>query len=153
MAPQPNTTSAAGPADTITGSAAAARTPPTACSCTREWFSSPEGHVLVLRVGGELDLATLPALDRALDTSLAEAPAHLVVDLARVTFCSARGMALLVDTAATAVTRGVGYTVAGAPAQLDRAWTKLWREHELPTRCPSTAAAVTRLRAGPEPSR
>lgn len=119
---------------------------PVTCSCTAESLSAPAGEIVVLRVGGEVDMLTLPELAAALDGSLDQRPAHLVVDLARLRFCSARGMGLLVRAGATAVERGIDYAVCCVPAQIDRVWGELWAA-ELPVRYPSAAAAVTAIRA------
>ncbi|WP_433673382.1 STAS domain-containing protein [Nocardia sp. CA-136227] len=51
----------------------------------------------VLTVTGEVDLATASALESALDTALAAAPAALVIDLTAVSFLASAGMAVLVS--------------------------------------------------------
>jgi hypothetical protein len=53
------------------------------------------GEIIVLQVKGEVDLGALPILQAALGDSLDRHPAHLIVDLARMTFCSAGGPDLL----------------------------------------------------------
>lgn len=100
----------------------------------------------MLRVAGEVDLLTIPVLQAAVDHQLDRRPAHVVVDLTGLQFCSARGMGLLVHAGATAAERGVDYVLAGMPPQLDRVWGELW-PRELPARYPSTAVAVTAIRA------
>lgn len=117
-----------------------------ACSCTTESLSSPAGELIVLRVAGEVDLLTIPVLQSALDYHLDRHPAHLVVDLARLQFCSAGGMGMLVRADGTAAERGIGYAISGMPPQLNRISAELW-QGELPARYPSTAAAVTVIRA------
>jgi hypothetical protein len=72
------------------------------CSCTSTSLSSPAGEVIVLRVAGEVDLSTVSVLQAALADSVARGPCHLVVDLAGLTFCSARGLTLLVGAGRTA---------------------------------------------------
>ncbi|GAB4586679.1 STAS domain-containing protein [Nocardia sp. IFM 10818] len=52
--------------------------------------------VTVLTVAGEVDLATAPALDSAIDTTLGGKPAALVIDLSEVSFLASAGMAALV---------------------------------------------------------
>ena len=54
--------------------------------------------IIVLSVAGEVDLATAPDLQAALDTALAEDPPALVVDLLEVTFLGSVGLQLLVGT-------------------------------------------------------
>lgn len=57
------------------------------------------GARVVLRVAGEVDLCSAPRLAAALDAALAadEPSGELVVDLAGVSFCDARGLAVLVE--------------------------------------------------------
>ncbi|AYF78846.1 anti-sigma factor antagonist [Nocardia yunnanensis] len=50
----------------------------------------------VLTVAGDVDLATAPALENALDAALAGRPTALVVDLSAVSFLASAGMAVLV---------------------------------------------------------
>lgn len=117
-----------------------------ACSCTTESLPSPAGELIVLRVAGEVDLLTIPVLRAALGYHLDLRPVHLIVDLARLQFCSAGGMGLLVRAGNTAAERGIGYAISDTPPRLDRIWNQLW-QGELPARYPSTAAAVTVIRA------
>ena len=99
------------------------------------------GEIIVLRVSGEVDLCTLPTLQTALDHSVDQHPAHLVVDLAQVTFCFATGLDLLSKTRHTAAANATGYVVSGALPPIDRPWTLLW-DGDLPVRCRSISAAV-----------
>ncbi|WP_040808207.1 MULTISPECIES: STAS domain-containing protein [Nocardia] len=50
----------------------------------------------VLTVAGDVDLATAPALENAVDAALAGTPAALVIDLTAVSFLASAGMAVLV---------------------------------------------------------
>lgn len=50
----------------------------------------------VLTVAGDVDLATAPALENAIDAALAAKPTALVIDLAAVSFLASAGMAVLV---------------------------------------------------------
>lgn len=58
-----------------------------------------EGHSVVVRAGGELDMLTAPRLSGQLD--LAEAivvpPAPVVLDLSGLTFLSSAGLSLLLE--------------------------------------------------------
>jgi anti-anti-sigma factor len=54
--------------------------------------------IIVLSVAGEIDLATAPDLQAALDTALADDPPAMVVDLLEVTFLGSVGLQLLVST-------------------------------------------------------
>jgi STAS domain len=90
----------------------------------------------------EVDLFTGPVLQAALADSLAQGPCDLLIDLAAMTFCDVRGLAMLVQAGATAAECGIGYAVAAAPRQLRRVWPMLWPAAELPVQYPSTAAGV-----------
>lgn len=109
---------------------------------------SPEGDIVVLRVAGEIDVATVAFLQRSLSSVFSRGPAHLVADLAGVTFCCARGLAVIVETAGDAAARGIGYAVSGAAPQADRIWALLWPADQVPTRYPTARdgvlAAMTR---------
>lgn len=115
-------------------------------SCTIESSQCTADEIIVLRVAGEVDACTIPILQTALDTSLGQCPAHLVVDLARMTFCSAHGLDLLTQTHRIATATATGYAVTGVPPHTNRVWTLCW-EGDLPIRYPSTAAALTAIRA------
>jgi hypothetical protein len=68
---------------------------PAWCSCTAKSLRCSAGEITVLRVEGEVDLCTLPNLQVALDGSFERRPAHLVVDLAGVTFAPSGGSTCL----------------------------------------------------------
>jgi anti-sigma B factor antagonist len=112
------------------------------CSCTATSIPAPAGEVRVLRVAGEVDLLTIEVLQDALTSSLARGPCHLLVDLAELTFCSVRGLTLLVQAGHTAAGQGTGYSVTGASRQTNRAWTVLWPVSELPPQYPTAAVGV-----------
>jgi anti-anti-sigma factor len=112
------------------------------CSCTATSLTSPVGEVIVVRVAGEVDRFTIAVLRDALADSLARGPCDLIVDLAAMTFCDARGLTLLMQTGATAAGSGIGYALAAAPDQARRLWALLWPVAELPTRIPSAAVGV-----------
>jgi anti-anti-sigma regulatory factor len=50
----------------------------------------------------------------------------VVVDLTELNFCSARAMALLVETSWAATAVGIGYSLAGCHAPLARVMIKMW---------------------------
>ena len=60
---------------------------------------STDGGVIVLRLSGELDLATVADIQRSVDAIAAQAPEHLVIDLTEVTFMDSSGIALLLEIA------------------------------------------------------
>lgn len=96
----------------------------------------------MLRVAGEVDLLTIAVLRAALTSGLARRSCHLLVDLAELTFCSVRGLTLLVEAGRTAAVQGTGYSVTGASRQANRAWTVLWPVSEVPDRYPTAAVGV-----------
>jgi anti-sigma B factor antagonist len=67
--------------------------------------SRPVPGLLVVHVGGELDLLTAPVLEQYLRDETADGTAQLAVDLSRVTFVGSHGCALLGDAVGTG--RGV----------------------------------------------
>lgn len=120
---------------------------PAGCSlcCSIESVLCAAGEIIVLRVEGEVDLCTLPILQAALGDSLDHHPAHLLVDLARMTFCSARGLDLLTQTGHATAGQATSFAVCGVSPQLDRIWSLVW-EGDLPIGHRSTAAAMAALR-------
>jgi anti-anti-sigma factor len=83
------------------------------CRCEVELKSSSVGQIAVLRVIGELDSCDTAMLAPLLGDCIALRPTHLVVDLTELSFCSARGMAVLVETSEAAAAGGIGYSLAG----------------------------------------
>jgi anti-sigma B factor antagonist len=55
------------------------------------------GDAIVVAPAGEIDLATVDALQAGVDAALAEA-AHLVLDLREVTFIDSAGLRLVLET-------------------------------------------------------
>ncbi|MCU1609753.1 MAG: hypothetical protein QOH09_2821 [Pseudonocardiales bacterium] len=115
-------------------------------SCTTESVLCAADEIIVLRVEGDVDLCTLPILQAALGEGLDRYPAHLIVDLARMTYCSARGFDLLTQTRHITADTATSYAVSGVPPQIDRIWTLVW-DGDLPIRHRSTAAAMTAIQA------
>lgn len=70
----------------------------------------------VLTVDGEVDLATAPALENAIDGVLVDKPAHLIIDLTRVSFLASAGMAALVGAHQRAGETTAIAVVADGPA-------------------------------------
>jgi anti-anti-sigma factor len=54
--------------------------------------------VVVIRCVGELDMVTVPDLERQVATALQKRPSSMIVDLSRVDFLGSVGMGLLVAT-------------------------------------------------------
>jgi anti-anti-sigma factor len=120
---------------------------PAGWSSSVEPLPSPDGTIVVLRVGGELDMLNQPELQTALTDALTGRPDHLVVDLGAVTFCCAQGLALLAQTAAVAAANGTGYALSGLPATLRRHVALLWGD-AFPATYRTTATAISAIRAG-----
>lgn len=114
--------------------------------CSFCWTTEPVfcagGEIIVLRVVGEVDMCALSILQAALGVGLDRHPAHLLVDLTRVTFCSAQGLALLIQTGRTASETATSFAVCGVPPQIYRVWT-LVGDDDLPICYLTTDAAVT----------
>lgn len=119
-------------------------------SCTAQSWTCHGGNIVELRVAGELDQLTCPALraalDAALDGALDRTARHLVVDLAGVTFCCVRGFALLADIGRSAVAAGTGYAISGLPLHLERHSRLLWADRVPIRHYRSAAVAVTAIR-------
>jgi anti-anti-sigma factor len=73
----------------------------------------PAGTILRVRVTGEIDLATAPRLQTALQTAVGSAtpPMEIAVDLAGVTFIDAVGIGVLIAGRNAARAAGVGFSV------------------------------------------
>lgn len=75
--------------------------------------------VAVVRVGGDIDLATVPALEAAIDEALLERPTALVIDLSGVDFLASAGLQALVATHNT-VSESAGFAVVANSAATSR---------------------------------
>ncbi|MEH3141152.1 MAG: STAS domain-containing protein [Mycobacterium kyogaense] len=67
--------------------------PPAPCIVTDSWHDT----VVVIRCVGDLDMLTIGALDRQIDTALKKKPSAMIIDLSAVDFLASVGMGLLVD--------------------------------------------------------
>ncbi|WP_028476806.1 STAS domain-containing protein [Nocardia sp. CNY236] len=74
------------------------------------------GGATVLTVTGEIDLATAPALESAIDAVLDDKPSALIIDLTAVGFLASAGMAALVAAHQRAGTSTAIAIVADGPA-------------------------------------
>jgi anti-anti-sigma factor len=76
---------------------------------------APAPSQAVLRVTGEIDIASAPALGEALQfrAQTAEPRTDLIADLTAVTFIDARGLAALLEAADTARSCGLAFRVTG----------------------------------------
>ncbi|MGW5722446.1 STAS domain-containing protein [Amycolatopsis sp. NPDC003865] len=102
-------------------------------------------HASVVTATGELDLVVTGHLETLLRQELRLAPPALVFDASGVTFCGARVLTILIDTAAEAVASGVPFAVAGRCRALLRPIAALGLAHLLPVHW-STEEALAWLR-------
>jgi len=77
---------------------------------------SVHDEATVLTVAGEVDLATAPALENAIEAALGGKPAALIIDLSQVSFLASAGMAALVGAHQRAGTATRIAVVADGPA-------------------------------------
>lgn len=61
--------------------------------------TAPDGAGLLVRLGGELDIAGLPGIEPALDALLLQRPQPLTLDLAELGFLDSSGLAVLIRLA------------------------------------------------------
>jgi anti-sigma B factor antagonist len=84
------------------------------------WISvSEEAGSIVLRLGGELDLAACDTIGAAV-MAAAENVASVDLDFADVTFCDSSGLALLINASAIASEHGHRFRVSRAQPQIVR---------------------------------
>lgn len=77
--------------------------------------SQRRGSVLTVAVAGEVDLATCPTVEDAINDAIAgDGVTSVQVDLSEVTFLDSSGIALLLRGRRNADGRGVAYRVTGA---------------------------------------
>jgi anti-anti-sigma factor len=74
----------------------------------------------VVRLIGELDIASAPQLERYLEQLIDEDSCRLVVDLSDLTFCDSTGLARFVAAASACVRSGGWLRLAGPQPQLAR---------------------------------
>ena len=77
------------------------------------------GEVAVFATG-EIDLATVRNLERALRQACDLQPAHVVVDFSAVTFCDSQAVVALVAAANELTARGATIEIRSAPRSLRR---------------------------------
>jgi anti-sigma B factor antagonist len=75
--------------------------------------------IAVLKVGGDIDLATVPALEAAIDEALIPKPPGLVIDLSDVAFLASAGLQALVSTH-TNVSQSAHFAVVANSASTSR---------------------------------
>ncbi|MGH2904996.1 MAG: STAS domain-containing protein [Solirubrobacteraceae bacterium] len=84
-----------------------------------ELYSETDGASGRLTLTGELDLATVPRVESAVDALLAGEVRHLTIDLAKLSFLDSSGVRLFLQLAHSA--EHVGWTLAlvNLPERLD----------------------------------
>ena len=79
-----------------------------------------ENCVIIAELAGVLDVASAPELRERLLTLLRPASSRLVIDLSRVSFCDANGLAVLMGTARRARLLGGFLRLAAAPPEVSQ---------------------------------
>ncbi len=79
-----------------------------------------EGHVTIAELVGELDIASSADLREWLLALLRPASGRLIIDLSRVSFCDASGLAVLVGTGRRARLLGGFLRLAAVPPEVSR---------------------------------
>jgi len=77
--------------------------------------SEQHNNALSLYVGGELDIASLPALEETLLSAVSNGNAEIVVDLERVTFIDASGLGAFIRAADRATEGGRSFAIVRPP--------------------------------------
>ena len=77
-----------------------------------------EGGITIAELAGELDMATSPALREKLSSLLGPGCGRVVIDLSKVSFCDASGLAVLVSTARRARLLGGFLRLAAVSSQV-----------------------------------
>ncbi|MGA9859760.1 MAG: STAS domain-containing protein [Solirubrobacteraceae bacterium] len=78
------------------------------------------GATTILRLDGELDLATEPELDACLQHVLAGGAQSVAVDLRRLTFMDSSGIRAFISAERTCRERGVRFVLIRGSAAIDR---------------------------------
>jgi anti-sigma B factor antagonist len=104
------------------------------------------GGITIAELTGELDIASAPALRDQLLGLLRPGSSQLVIDLSRVSFCDASGLAVLVNTARRARLLGGFLHLAAVSPQADRVLNITGLHRHLAS-FPTVEAAVTGAQA------
>ena len=78
------------------------------------------GGITIVKLSGELDIACVPALRERLLGMLRPSASRLVVDLSKVSYCDARGLAVLIGTGRRARLLGGFLRLAEVSPQVDQ---------------------------------
>ncbi len=107
-----------------------------------------EAGVAVAELAGELDLASAPALRERLLSLLRPGSSRLVLDLSRVSFCDASGLAVLVGTSHRALRLGGFLRLAAVSRPAARVLDLTGLDRHLPV-FPTVRAAITGAAGAP----
>jgi anti-anti-sigma factor len=81
--------------------------------------TQPADGTTIVKLSGELDIACVPALRERLLGMLRPSATRLVVDLSKVSYCDARGLAVLIGTGRRARLLGGFLRLAAVSPQVD----------------------------------
>lgn len=84
------------------------------CDLLKATITQPHPEVVVIAVGGELDMASGDLLRRAIERGIDRKPKRILVDLAAVTFFGSVGMGVLTQGRAMASHQGIRLQLRGA---------------------------------------
>lgn len=101
-----------------------------------------EDRVTIAELAGELDIASAPDLREQLLVLLRPGSGRLVIDLSRVTFCDASGLAVLVGTGRRARLLSGFVRLAAVPPQVSRILRITGLDRHFPV-YPTVSAAVS----------
>lgn len=107
---------------------------------------SVHDEATVLTVAGEVDLATAPALENAIEATLGGKPAAMIIDLSQVSFLASAGMAALVAAHQRAGSATRIAVVADGPATSRQ--LKMTNLDQVFALYPTLEEALTALRQG-----
>jgi anti-sigma B factor antagonist len=105
--------------------------------------SATHEDVMVLSVGGEIDMATAPAFVTAINALLENNPQALIIDLARVQFIDSAGLTVLMRTHDRR--SGLGHFAVVAESVCRRPIELIGLDKLFPV-CPTLADALTAVR-------
>jgi anti-anti-sigma factor len=91
-----------------------------------------ENRVTIAELTGELDIASAPDLRERLLALLRPASGQLVIDLSRVSFCDANGLAVLLGTSRRARLLGGLLRLAAVPPEVSRVLRSTGLDRHLP---------------------
>jgi anti-anti-sigma factor len=79
-----------------------------------------EGEGTVISLSGELDLASSPALEEAIERVLGSETELVVIDLRALEFMDSTGLSIIVKAHQTAEARELGLHLVNGPPQVER---------------------------------